>query len=336
MLNRAIGCWLFFGFGVLGILAQSGGTITGKVVDLSGDPVANTEVQATNPETKAVYKATTSSVGLYTLAQLPAGTYQISNATPGFTAFVQRGVAVAAGQTLQLDLRLQDFNLNTLGDGRDIFYSRNTSHAAPAGPTPRLPDGKPDLSGVWHNERTVDPGKPELTASAAAVAKERAESNFKDAPGSRCLPLGVLLSGTGYPLRTVHTPKFMAMIFEADVPGYRQIFLDGRGHPKDFDPTWTGHSIGHWEADTLVVDTVGFNDKSWLPNQLPHTEAMHVTESFRRPDLGHLEIEITIDDPATFVKPWVIHRVADLSPNEEVGEAVCAENERDHVHMVGK
>ena len=84
------------------------------------------------------------------------------------------------------------------------------------------------------------------------------------------------------------------------------------------------------------MDTVGFNDKSWLPNQLPHTEKMHVAERFHRPDLGHLEIEITVDDPDTFVKPWVIKRATELAPNDQVGEGICAENERDREHMVGK
>jgi hypothetical protein len=333
MVVRGVGVSLLF---TLGLFAQSGATITGTAMDVAGDPVPNAEIHATNVQTKAVFKATTSSSGVYTFAELPAGTYDLSNSSPGFTPFVERGVAVTAGRTLHMNLRLNDFQLNTLGDGRDLLIDRTIQHAAPAGPTPRLPDGKPDLSGIWHNQRTIDPGKPEMKPWAEAVVKERVGNNSKDAPQVRCLPLGILLSGTGTPFRTVHTAAFMAMLFELDAPGYRQIYLDGRAHPKDFGPTWTGHSIGHWEGDTLVVDTVGFNDKSWLPNQLPHTEKMHVTERFQRPDLGHLEIEITVDDPDTFVQPWVIKRVTELAPNDQVGEAICAENERDTQHMVGK
>jgi hypothetical protein len=333
MLIRTLGCLFIF---TLEVFAQSGGTIAGTVVDVAGDPVPHAEIHATNAETKAVFKATASSAGVYQFGQLPAGTYELSNSSPGFTPFVQRGVVVAAGQTLQMNLRLNDFQLNTLGDGRDILIDRNIPHAAPAGPTPRLPDGKPDLSGVWHNQRTIDAGKPELKPWAQAVVKERVDSNSKDAPQVRCLPMGILLSGTGTPFRTVQTATFLAMLFELDVPGYRQIYLDGRAHPQDFGPTWTGHSIGHWEGDTLVVDTVGFNDKSWLTNQLPHTEKMHIIERFHRPDLGHLEIEITVEDPDTFIKPWVIQRATELAPNDEVGEGICAENERDTRHMVGK
>jgi hypothetical protein len=127
------------------------------------------------------------------------------------------------------------------------------------------------------------------------------------------------------------------MIFEDDIPSHRTVYLDGRRHPKDPNPSWMGHSVGQWEGDALVVDTVGFNDKSWLGAQgHPHTEKLHVTERLRRPDLGHLEIEFTIEDPVTYAKPWIIKRVADLDPNDEIGEYVCTEGERDVVHMVGK
>ncbi len=333
MMVRTLGCWLLF---ALGILAQSGGTITGTVVDLSGDPVADTEIQATNADTKAVYKATTSAAGVYTLAQLPAGTYELSNKTPGFSSFVQRSVKVRAAETLQLNLHFEDIQLNTLGDGREFFTSLGTTHPAPTGPTPRMPDGKPDLSGMWYPQRTIDPGKPEIRAWAQAVVKERAENEGKAFPQSRCQPLGVTLAPTFLPWKTVQTPTLLVLITEGELP--RQIFLDGRGHPKDFNPAWMGHSIGHWEGDILLVDTTGFNDKAWFNAgiSIPHTEKMHITERYRRVDLGHLEIEFTIEDPDTFVKPWVIKRAAELAPNEEIQEYVCTENERDREHMVGK
>jgi hypothetical protein len=329
MATRTIICWLFI---ALGILAQSGGTITGTVVDLSGDPVAKAEIQATNSETKAVYKATTSAAGVYTLAQLPPGTYELSNKTAQFSRFVQRGVRVTAAETLQVNLRLQDFQLNTLGDGREFFAFRDAPHPAPTGPAPHMPDGRPDLSGMWYQQRTIDPGKPEVKAWAEAVANER---SGKDYPQAHCQPLGVVLAPTFQPWKTVQTPTLLVIIAEGELP--RQVFLDGRGHPKDFNPAWMGHSIGRWDGDTLVVDTTGFNDKAWFSaGGIPHTEKMHITERYRRVDLGHLEIEFTIEDPDTFVKPWVIKRVAELAPNEEIQEYVCTENERDLQHMVGK
>jgi hypothetical protein len=128
------------------------------------------------------------------------------------------------------------------------------------------------------------------------------------------------------------------MILDDDTPGFRQIFMDGRGHPKDVNPTWTGHAIGRWEGDTLVVDKVGFNDKTWLDNDgHPHTEMLHIIERYRRPDKGHLEMETTVEDPGTLAKPWTQKRIADLAPgDEEVLEFICNENNRDPDHMVGK
>jgi hypothetical protein len=240
-----------------------------------------------------------------------------------------------AGETLQLNLHFQDIQLNTLGDGREDFAFVETPHPAPTGPAPRMPDGKPDLSGMWYQQRTVDPGKPELKAWAEAVVKERAENNAKDFPQSRCQPIGIVLAPKLLPWKTVQTSTLLVIISEGDMT--RQVFLDGRSHPKDSDPTWLGHSIGHWEGDTLVVDTTGFNDKAWFDGRgIPHKEKMRITERFQRIDLGHLEIGITIEDTDTFSKPWVIKRAAELAPNDEIREYVCTENERDREHMVGK
>jgi hypothetical protein len=198
-----------------------------------------------------------------------------------------------------------------------------------------LPDGKPDLSGAWYGQKVVDPGNPKLKPWAVAIKKERDDNHIRDFPQSFCLPLGITMSNifTGV-WRIAHTPTNLVMISEGDTPGHRQIFLDGRGHPKDFGPTWTGHSIGRWEGDALVVDTVGFNDKTWLDTQgTPHTEKLHIVERYRRIDLGRLEIEFRIEDPDTFEEPWIVKRTADLAVNDEVMENVCTENERDRAHL---
>jgi len=333
MLKAVVACMLGF---ALGSQAQSGGTIAGTVFDLAGGAVAAAPMQATNVATKAVYKAASSDQGRYTLAQLPAGAYELSVAAPGFNAYVQN-VTVAAAQTLRLDIHLFDFQLDTLGDGREFRVSQITPHATPSGPAPRTADGKPDLTGVWYAQRTIDPGKPEPLPWADSLQRERAANNNKDAPGAHCLPRGLTNAGALFPYRLVQTPTLLVMIFEDDVPSHRQVFLDGRGHPKEPNPVWMGHSIGHWEGDTLVVDTVGFNDKSWLDNQgRPHTEAMRIVERVHRADLGHLEIEFTIDDPGAYAKPWIIKRVADLDLDDDVGEYVCTEGEKDAPHLVGK
>jgi hypothetical protein len=111
-------------------------------------------------------------------------------------------------------------------------------------------------------------------------------------------------------------------------PHYRQVFLDGRPHPKDPDPTWMGHSIGKWEGDTLVIDTIGYNDRGWLSNNMPHTDKLHVVERYRRPDFGHLNIDITFEDPGLLTKPWHMHVVWELTPQEENLEYICTENNK--------
>ena len=147
----------------------------------------------------------------------------------------------------------------------------------------------------------------------------------RDMPSSRCLPSSEALIGL-LPAKYIQTRDVLVQLVE-DVPSSHQVFLDGRQHPSDLEPTWKGHSIGKWDGDTLVIDTVGFNDKSWLFMLVPHTEKLHVTQRLRRPDLGHLEIETTYDDPGTFKKPAIFKMVNVLAPDEEVDEVVCENNQ---------
>ncbi len=320
-----------------GLLAQSAGTITGTVSDADGALLGKAAVQATNTITKAVYKTTASGTGSYTLVQVAPGTYDVRVTAPGRPPHQQLDVVVRASQTLRLDIRIQDFGFNTLGDGREFFANLIARHQTPPGPTPRDANGHPDLSGVWLGSLPVL-GDAEPLPWARELMKQRAENNHKDSPQSRCLPPGITAFGSIYPSRIVQTPTILIMIAEQEVPHYRQIFLDGRSHPNDLEPTWMGHSVGHWEGDMLVVDSAGFNDKTWLDGGgRPHTERMHITERWTRPDLGHLEIELTIDDPGAYVKPWTIKKISDLAPKgDEVQEFICNENNKDPVHMVGK
>jgi len=320
-----------------GAFAQSGGIIAGTVSDLTGDTVANAPVVATNTATKTIHRATSTSTGAYALTGLPPGAYDVSVSAPGFNPFLQQDVTVGQGQTVRIEIHLFDFQLNTLGDGREFKVDQITPHATPDGPAPRTPDGKPDLTGVWYAQRPIDPGKPEMLPWAEKLFEERIANNAKDAPGAHCLTRGITAAGALFPYEIVQTPARLVMIFEDDIPSHRTIYLDGRRHPKDPNPNWMGHSIGHWEGDTLVVDTIGFNDKSWLDNLgHPHTEMLHVTERLRRPDLGHLEIEFKLEDPGAYTKPWIMKRIADLNTSDEIGEYVCGEGERDAPHLVGK
>jgi len=315
--------------------AQTPGGIAGTVVGLSGDAIPNAPVRAVNVATQKPYTATSSERGAYAIAELPAGTYDLSVELQGFNAYSQKNLAVASGQTSRFDIHLIEYQLDTLGDGKEFRLSLLTAHATPTGPAPRTPGGKPDLSGVWYAQRTVDPGKPQPLPWADALQRERAANNSKDAPGAHCLPRGLTNAGALFPYKLVQTPTLLVMLFEDDTPSHRQVFLDGRGHPNNADPSWMGHSIGRWDGDTLVIDTVGFNAESWIDLAgHPHTEKLHITERLHRVDLGHLEIELTIEDVATYATPWVIKRVADLDTKDEIGEYVCID--RDAAHLVGK
>jgi hypothetical protein len=255
----------------------------------------------------------------------------------GVGRYTQGGIALGSGQTIRVDAHIRtDITLNTLGEA-DARDAKRAVHSTPEGVTPRTADGKPDLSGMWWPQRVIDIGAPEPLPWAASLIKERAANFYKDYPLTKCLPGGATLFGFIDFYRIVQTPTHLIMIDENDVPGHRQIFLDGRSHPIDLQPTWMGHSVGKWDGDTLVVDSVGFNAETWITMQTsPHTEEMHLIERYRRPDLGHLEVELTVDDPKAYAKPWTIKRVSDLAPNEDVMEFICTENNRDVEHMVGK
>lgn len=309
-----------------------GATIQGKISDDDGAAVPKAKIQGKDAATSATYTAEGGADGTYTLGKLPAGNYELAVNAPGMTPFKQT-VALLAEQTLAMNIRLHFDPQNTLGDNPGALFDNLVSRRpAPAGPTPRTADGKPDLSGVWLPSFPSDPGKPEPLPWAAALIKERAENSGKDIPSGHCLPLGAIMSTFLFPYQLVQTPKLLVMMYEGEFP--RQIFLDGREHPKDPNPTWLGHSIGHWEGDTLVVDSVGFNGKGWVGfNGEPATERLHIVERYQRQDLGHLGLEITVEDPGAYVKPWTIKKVSALGQDYELMEFICNEGERDLQHM---
>jgi hypothetical protein len=312
------------------------GTITGNVKDPVGGILAGASVQATNASTHAAYKAISSAQGVYKLADLPAGTYDVSLTVPGVAPFAQKNVAVGPGDTAHVDIEIKEgTQLSTLGEDSLSIAADAKRHHPPSGPTPRTADGKPDLSGVWWSPRTVDPGKPEFLPAAVEIAKKRVEDNRKDSPQAHCLPNAVTRVGPLYEF--VQSNSYLVMISDDDSPGFHQIYLDGRQHPKEPDPQWYGHSIGHWEGDTLVVDRVNFEDQVWLDQEShPHSDKLHVIERYHRVDLGHLETEVTVEDPGVLAKPWTMKRVSELAPGEEIREFICTENNRDLDHLVGR
>ena len=235
-------------------------------------------------------------------------------------------------------------------------------------PAPRV-GGRPDLSGLWQVEPSpleemtalygdvgalAVPGddprtfnkylfniladfKPEespLRPEFNELLGNRAKVLGLGIPTSHCLPGGIPF-GTllPFPTKIIQTPGLIVMLLEADGT-LRQVYTDGRRHPADPQPLWMGYSVGRWEGDTLVVDTRGFNDKAWLDGLgHPHSEDMRVTERFRRRDFGHMDVQITIDDPKTYTKPFSVKVTHRLLPDTDIMELYCAENEKDRKHL---
>jgi len=207
--------------------------------------------------------------------------------------------------------------------------------------------GKPDLSGFWMPDNPVKhllniaadlkPEEVPLKPWARDLLNQRIANNGKDHPGAYCLPSGIpekdnIPDG----LKLVQTEDLTIVLHESRTI-YRQIFTDGRPLPKDPQPTWMGYSIGHWDKDTFVVETIGQNGLTWLDMRgTPATTAMKVTERFTRPKIGQMNIEVTIDDPEAYTKPWKVNLVWRLLPDTDLIESICEENNRDPAHMVGK
>ena len=214
-------------------------------------------------------------------------------------------------------------------------------------PAPKLANGTPDLSGVWRQPNGVKytvniaaDMKPEdvpFRPEAAAIFKQHQDSISKDDPVGYCLPPGVPeMNSVPYPYKIVQYPREIVILYEAFWT-YRQIFMDGRALPKDPNPSWWGYSVGHWEGDTLVVESAGFNDKTWIDTGgRPHSDQMKVTERYRRRDFGHIDYQVTIDDPKMYTKPWTVNYPITYMPDSELIEYVCTENNKDVQHLVGK
>jgi hypothetical protein len=215
-------------------------------------------------------------------------------------------------------------------------------------PVARTANGKPDLSGLWLPDGNMysgnliqDPNDETIfRPEAEALYRKRVAEFSRDSPHSRCLPEGPhQIFGTGGPdhslYRIMQSPNIVGILFEGG--GFRQVFLDGRPLPKDPSPTWNGYSIGHWDGDTLIIESNGFNDISWLDEAgHPHSEKLHVTERFRRIDFGHMLFEITFDDPTVLLKPLTRSIDVKYAADTEMLEYVCNEGERDVVHYRGK
>jgi hypothetical protein len=226
-------------------------------------------------------------------------------------------------------------------------------------PTPRTADGKPDFSGIWTSDE-IDPRRPNVPPNPrdattsrrminigvelpgglpyqpwlAELTKQRWAVNAKDDPHVRCLPDNFIRAyGTPHLLKFVQTPGLLIVLNEWNA-GYRQVFTDGRPLPEDPNPSWMGYSSAKWSGDTLVVDTIGLRDDSWIDWQGSVVgEAAKIREEMRRTDFGHMEIRLTVDDPKAYTKPWTVTIKERLIADAELIDEVCLENERSLQHM---
>jgi hypothetical protein len=214
-------------------------------------------------------------------------------------------------------------------------------------PAPRTANGQPDFTGLWSFPidsavgniavRNAGDLKPaDVQPWAQALVRQRAESFARDNPRYHCLPEGPGYSaGTGGMKRFLQTPTMIVFLNE-DLT-YRQIFMDGRALEPSPNPSWMGYAVGHFDGDTLVVESSGFNDRTWLLDGYPHTEALRMTERYRRTDFGHLEITVTFQDPGAYSKAWTVPVRAQLAADTEMLESVCNENsDSGQEHWVGK
>jgi hypothetical protein len=212
-----------------------------------------------------------------------------------------------------------------------------------AAPAPKTPDGKPDFSGIWQapngrylNNLAADGVAVPMQPWAAKLLAERQENQAKDRPSGECLPHSVTDFDAHFtPKKLIQTPGVLVILFES-YHSWRQIFTDGRALPESREPAWFGYSAGKWEGNTLVVDTVGLNEKTWLDDiGHPHSDALRIVERFRRPDFGHMVVEVTIDDSKAYTKPWTVSIPWEYVADTELLDWVC-ENNKDPGHMVGK
>ncbi|MGA2713596.1 MAG: hypothetical protein ABSG41_10870 [Bryobacteraceae bacterium] len=275
----------------------------------------------------------------------------MKNIKQNFHRFLLSGgtLALLAG-TMPMAASAQWLNFKTPGIPRTADGKPNL-----AAPAPKTADGKPDFTGLWNNMRGENPPArgEEATENvlnympkgtvlpfqpwAEAVYKEHlTEAGAGARPSGYCLPHTIPDAYVhGGPKRIVQTPTLIAILYE-QMTHFRQIFMDGRGHPDVKLQAWYGYSTGKWDGDALVVDTVGFNDRSWLDDAgHPHTDALHTTERFTRPDFGHMNIQITIDDPKAYTKPWTENIRFQLAADTDMLEDVC-DNEQDAHHYSSK
>jgi hypothetical protein len=260
------------------------------------------------------------------------------------------GISAAAAVLLSASIHAQWINYPTPGTPRLPDGKPNL-----VAPTPRAADGRPDLSGIWAAEcgiagrdacftqslffdlaKDLKPDDVRMTAWAASIQAQRENRNHVDDPYGYCLPPGTpRINFGGGPFKILQTPTVAAILYETQSGmTFRQVFSDGRPLPSPAEPTWLGYSIGRWDGETFVVETAGFKDNGWLDARKahPHSDALHVIERFRRVDMGHMDLQITIDDLKAYAKPWTIRAPLILQADTELIEFFCDNHDKTMEH----
>lgn len=322
-----------------------GGSLEGVLEDPNDLPITgldpSTQIVLTNMATGRTYRANVVLNGSYSIANLPPGQYrlQLTILSAMYQSYEQRGIQITGGQTRKLDLAIKwGMNLGTIGDDPVLLSNdllRRSKYVD--GPAPKRRDGHPDLTGEWDqkpkrsalfelNKVPMKPWAKAIWDQEQDAMKPQMGKPGNQGPGVYCLPYGATPDTQLFPLEFIQSSTRLVELIEFDTPGFREIYLDGRKHPEPdvSNPSWYGHSVGHWEGDTLVVDTVGFN--AVTPGYGIHTEALHVVERINRRSRGTLTIDVTATDPKAWTGPYHRHIEEGLITNDDINEWVCAEN----------
>ena len=302
----------------------------GVVRGPDGTIVAEAPIRVRNKASGIDARTFSSTDGHYDVQDLPNGTFSVTIQMPccAFAPYRNDEVVLDAGETIEFNIRLEEgASIGVLADDPGLINAEiRNRQVIPDLPVPRTADGKPDLSGLWLIRGDPFPDAPPAQPWAQEIFGQRIANSLRDAPHTRCLPPDPSRPGSVAPFmsKLVQTSDLLVILFE-DVPGFRQVFLDGRDHPQNPNPTWMGHSIGYWEGDSLVVDTVGFNDRGWNFNY-PRSEMFHLEERFTRSEYGYMDVRVTVDDPEVFTSSSARNMRLNLAPQEELLEYVCENN----------
>ena len=306
--------------------------LTGQITGPFGERVADAPVRIVHQESGESWRTRTNEQGRYDFSEVSPGGVRLQVRVYGFeyAPYQSDRLQLPSRGSLEVDVELaQGMQLSTIGDDIGVAAAKILAdRVLPNHPLPRDAEGHPDLTGMWIYASDPFQPEPRLRDRAAELVGQRSANFFIDSPRFRCLPTSLPVPNHTPPIlgKIIQTPGLTVILYEG-ILGYRQIFTDGRDHPDDFDPSWLGHSIGRWDGDEFVVDTIGFNDRGWTGLSHPRSEQFHTIERYRRDDYGNMELEFTIEDPEVYEVPWVQQMPLYLTPDEELMEFIC-ENEK--------